>query len=98
MANTQTGEHGVLTNNGFNEFFDGGCESFTDAIEEMMCLGRALPSRSRATIAEWGYRNAVGGAYMTAVGFYDEDTGEAWEAMTLAEAIEALKAAEDEEE
>ena len=87
--------HGLLTNTGADEFFDR-CESFTDAIEEMMRQWRALPSHRRATIAKRGYRNAVGIDYMTAVACYNEETGEAWEAMTLAEAMEAL--AEDEGE
>ena len=88
-------ENGVITRMGVDEYFDGGCESFTDAIEEMMRQWRALPSHKRATIAKQGYRNSLGDAYMTAVADYDEATGEAWEAMTLAEAIETMEAMDE---
>jgi hypothetical protein len=43
------------------------------------------------------YRNSVGEDYMMAVGSYDEETGEAWEAMTLAEAMKAMEEEEWEE-
>lgn len=81
-------KHGVITRVGGAEYFDGGCETFTDAIEEMMRQWRAIPSRERATIAKRGYRGESGDAYMTAVADYDEETGEAWDAITLAEAME----------
>ena len=90
MEKNQKCEHGVITRVGVDEYFDGGCESFTDAIEEMMRQWRAIPPRRRAAIAKRGYRGESGDAYMTAVTFYDEATGEAWEAMTLAEAMEAM--------
>jgi hypothetical protein len=96
MKKNQMGEHGVITRVVGAEYFDGGCESFTDAIDEMMRQWRAIPSRGRATIAKRGYRNESGDAYMTAVADYDDETGVAWEAMTLAEVMEAM--AEDEED
>ena len=87
---------GVITRMGVDEYFDGGCESFTDAIDEMMRQWRAIPPRRRAAIAKRGYRSESGDAYMTAVADYDEETGVIWEAMTLAEVMEAM--AEDEED
>ena len=95
MEKNQQGEHGVITRVVGAEYFDGGCESFTDAIDEMMRQWRAIPPHTRAAIAKRGYRSESGDAYMTAVADYDEATGEAWEAMTLAEVMEAM--AEDEE-
>lgn len=96
MEKNQKGEHGVITRVIGAEYFDGGCASFTDAIDEMMRQWRAIPSHGRATIAKRGYRSESGDAYMTAVADYDEKTGVIWEAITLAEAMEAV--AEDEEE
>ena len=98
MKQKQTGEFGVITFDGADAFFDGGCESFTDAIDEMMRQWRAIPPRRRAAIAKRGYRSESGDAYMTAVADYDEDTGVIWEAMTLAEAMEAVAEDEDEED
>ena len=98
MEKNQNGEHGVITRVVGAEYFDGGCETFTDAIDEMMRQWRAIPPRRRAAIAKRGYRSESGDAYMTAVADYDEETGEAWETMTLAEAIEAMEEDEEEEE
>lgn len=97
MEKKQKGEHGVITRMGVDEYFDGGFESFTDAIDEMMRQWRAIPPRRRAAIARRGYRSESGDAYMTAVADYDEETGVIWEAMTLAEAMEAIEAMEEEE-
>lgn len=98
MEKNQKGEHGVITRVIGAEYFDGGCASFTDAIDEMMRQWRAIPSHGRATIAKRGYRSESGDAYMTAVAFYDKETGEAWDAMTLAEAMEAVAEDEGDEE
>ena len=98
MDKNQKGEHGVITRVVGAEYFDGGCETFTDAIDEMMRQWRAIPPRRRAAIAKRGYRSESGDAYMTAVADYDEKTGVIWEAITLAEAIEAMEEDEEEEE
>ena len=91
-------QHGVITRLGMDEYFDGGCASFTDAIDEMMRQWRAIPPHGRAAIAKRGYRGESGVAYMTAVADYDEETGVFWDAMTLAEAMEAIEAMEEEED
>lgn len=91
MEKKLTGEHGVITNDG-DELFVGGCKSFSAAIEEMLYQWRVLPTHRRATIAKRGYLNENGGDYMTAVAYYDGETGDVWEAMTLAEAMDAMKA------
>ena len=70
------------------------CKSFGEAIKEMLHQWEHLPTIRRATIAKRGYLNENGGDYMTAVAHYDGETGEVWEAMTLAEAMDAKKALE----
>lgn len=91
-----SGEHGVIVRVVCDEFFDDGYESFNDAIEEMLSKWGQLNAHERASIKRRGYRNALGADYMTAVAFYDEETGEAWESMSLAEAMEAMEEEEEE--
>ena len=93
-----SGKYGVLTRLGCDEFFEGGCASFSDAVEAMMDMWGRLPAHWRASIKRCGYLNRRGDNYMVAVGDYDEETGEAWETMTLAKAMEATEEDEEEEE
>ena len=95
MEKNQTGVHGVITNVVGASYFEGGYESFDDAVEAMVAQWERVSGIERVAIKFRNYRNAVGEDYMMAVGSYDEETGQAWEAMTLAE---ALKAIEEEDE
>lgn len=87
--------NGIVTNVGGASHYDGGYDSFEDAIKAMVSQWKRLNGVERASIAKRGYHNNQGEDYMMAVGSYDEETGEAWDAMTLAEAIAAM---EEEEE
>ena len=82
------GEYGVLTRVAGTEYFEGGYEWFSDAIEAMVDKWEQLTVRERALIRGYGYCNEFGRDYMVAVGFYNEETGEALESMTLAEVVE----------
>lgn len=89
------GRHAVLTNVR-DEFIDERYETFNDAVDAMMDKWRMLTVQERVEIAKSDYCDILGSPYMMAVGFYNEETGEAWESMTLAEAIEARNKKEDE--
>ena len=91
-----SGKHGVLTRLGCDEFFEGGYESFDDAVEAMMDKWEMVRGLERVTIMLRGYLNNRGDNYMVAVGDYDEETGEAWKTMTLAEAMKAMEEEEGE--
>ena len=95
MEKNQTGVHGVITNVVGASYFEGGYESFDDAVEAMVAQWERVSGIERVAIKFRSYRNSRGEDYMMAVGSYDEETGQAWEAMTLAE---ALKAIEEEDE
>ena len=97
MEKKQTDVNGVLTNVVGAAYFEGGYASFDDAVKAMVSQWERLSSHERATIKGRGYRNNRGEDYMLAVGFYDEETGQAWEAMTLAEAMKAIEEEEEEE-
>lgn len=97
MEKNQTGVHGVITNVVGASYFEGGYASFDDAVKAMVSRWERLSGLERVALKFRTYRNAVGEDYMMAVGSYDEETGEAWDAMTLAEAIEAMEEEEEEE-
>jgi len=91
MEKNQTGVHGVITNVIGASYFKGGYDSFDDAVKAMVDQWERLRGIERVAIKFRSYRNSVGEDYMMAVGSYDEETGEAWEAMTLAEAMKAME-------
>ena len=91
-------KNGVITNVIGATYFEGGYASFDDAVKAMVSQWERLSGIERASIKGRGYRNNRGEDFMVAVGSYDEETGQAWDAMTLAEAIEAIEAMEEEEE
>ena len=84
-------KNGVITNVVGASYFEGGYASFDDAVEAMVGQWERLSSIERASIKGRGYRNNRGEDFMIAVGSYDEETGQAWGAMTLVEAIEAIE-------
>lgn len=98
MEKNQTGGHGVITNVIGASYFEGGYDTFDDAVKAMVGQWERLSGLERVTLRFRSYRNAVGEDYMMAVGSYDEETGQAWDAMTLAEAIEAMEEEEEEVE
>ena len=77
--------------------YEGGYETFSDAVKGMMDECLKLTLEERVSLAKRHYCNDMGEDYMIAVGSYDEETGEAWESMTLAEEIAKREELEEEE-
>ena len=90
--------HAVITNDRGDVFIDGGYEAFCDAIDVMLNKWDNLTSQERVSIKKRNYCDENGADYMVAVGFYNEETGEACESMSLAEAIEIIGEEEEEDE
>ena len=89
-------KNGVITNVIGATYFEGGYDTFDDAVKAMVCQWERLSGIERVSLKFRSYRNAVGEDYMMAVGSYDEETGESWDAMTLAEAMKAMEEEEEE--
>lgn len=90
--------NGVITNVVSVPKYEGGYETFSDAVKGMMDECLKLTLEERVSLAKRHYCNEIGDDYMIAVRSYDEETGEAWESMTLAEAVARLEDEEEEEE
>ena len=84
-------KNGVITNVIGASYFEGDYDTFDDAIKAMIGQWERLSSIERVSIKGRGYRNNRGEDFMMAVGSYDEETGQAWDAMTLAEAIKEME-------
>lgn len=90
MEKNQNGEHGVITRVVGAEYFGGGYESLDDAVDAMMNDWEQLTVQERVTIAKRDYCDDNGADYMAA-GFYDEETGETMEYISLREAIARIE-------
>lgn len=93
----EKGTHTVITMDRGDVFVDDGFETFNDAVDAMMHAGDMLTVQERVTIAKRDYRDITGADYMTVVGYYDEETWESEESMTLVEAITRREEIEDQE-
>ena len=84
-------KNGVITNVIGASYFEGGYDTFDDAIKAMVSQWEKLSGIERASIKGRGYRNSRGEDYMVAVSSYDEKTGDVWYWMTLAEVIKTME-------